>query len=61
MKIEKSVCLNCKSVQADLDGICCKCGWNHREQRQSSKEEMKPVQDKLSEAIRKMKRILNDE
>ncbi len=59
MKTEKSVCLKCGVKQADINGICCKCGWNHSEQRQATVEEMKPIQKKLDDAVVALDRFLS--
>ncbi len=56
--IERGKCLNCEAEQADLDGICCKCGWNCREGRLSTEEEMAPVREKLDRAIEQLNKLL---
>lgn len=59
VEIEKSKCLNCGAVQSDLDGVCCKCGWSHQEQRQATVEEMEPVKKKLDDGIATLKKFLD--
>lgn len=59
MRIEKGKCLNCGAEQADLDGICCRCGWSHTEGRLATAEEIEPVRKKLTAAVEEFEKILD--
>ncbi len=59
-KGQNDYCPECEEFNAVLGGVCCRCGWNVKESRQATDEEVEAAAGRLDAGIAKLREFLDD-
>lgn len=54
-------CVNCEEFNTVLNGVCCRCAWNVKENRVATDEEVVEAENILDEAISIIDQILEED